>query len=72
MNLIFYGWFIVIGHMATLFFVTFAFIYGMSAFIGPITDDMGWSHAQFSFASSLHLFVWALSSPLIGVLVDKY
>ena len=72
MNLIFYGWFIVIGHMATLFFVTYAFIYGMSAFIGPITDDMGWSHAQFSFASSLHLFVWALSSPLIGVLVDKY
>jgi sugar phosphate permease len=72
MNLIFYGWFIVIGHMATLFFVTYAFIYSMSAFIGPITDDMGWSHAQFSFASSLHLFVWALSGPLIGVLVDKY
>ena len=58
--------------MATHFFIAYSFIYGMSAFIGPITDHMGWSHAEFSFATSLHVFVGSLSAPLIGILVDKY
>jgi len=69
---VFYGWYIVIAHMATHFFIAYAFIYGMSAFIGPITDQMGWSHAEFSFATSLHVLIGSLIAPLIGILVDKF
>lgn len=38
----------------------------------PIADEMGWSYAQVSFASSLRGLESSLLAPVIGILVDRW
>jgi len=70
-NRIFYGWYIIIsGSLVASLYGTF-FIYGWTAFIGPIATNFGWSMAQVSLGSSLRSLESGVFNPLFGPLVDK-
>jgi len=69
---IFPGWYIVAGHMVVHFYMSIAFIYGMSAFMGPITSSMGWTRAQFSVAAGLQRIEGSIATPFIGFIVDRF
>ncbi len=69
---IFYGWYIVMAHMALHFYMSVIFVYGMGVFLGPITTQMGWTRAQFSIAAGLQRVEGSVASPIIGFIVDKF
>jgi MFS family permease len=69
---IFPGWYIVVGHMAVHFYMSIAFIYGMGAFMKPITLSMGWTRTQFSIAAGLQRIEGSIATPFIGFIVDRY
>jgi len=48
------------------------FVYGFTAFIGPIAATFGWSYAQISFATSLRGLESGALNPLLGVLIDRW
>ena len=68
---IFYGWYIVAAHMALHFYFSVIFVYGMGAFLKPITAHFGWTRAQYSLAAGLQRIEGSVASPIIGVLVDR-
>ncbi|MFC5472498.1 MFS transporter [Paraherbaspirillum soli] len=41
-------------------------------YLRPMTMDMGWSRATFSFAIALQNLVWGISQPFTGMLADRY
>jgi MFS family permease len=49
-----------------------AVYYGFTAFFEPIIDELGWSYAQVSLASSLRGLEAGLLAPLLGILVDRW
>jgi len=69
---IFYGWYIVMAHMAIHFYMSVVVFYGMSIFLGPILKDLFWSRAQFSFAIGLQRIEGSVASPIIGFIVDRF
>lgn len=46
--------------------------YGFTAFFEPIVEELGWSYAQISLASSLRGLEAGLLAPFIGILVDRW
>ena len=69
---IFYGWYIVLAHMAIHFYMSVVVFYGMSVFLSPILKDLPWSRAQFSFAIGLQRIEGSVASPIIGFIVDRF
>lgn len=69
---LFYGWYIVMAHMAMHFYMSVVFVYGMGVFLGPITTQMGWTRAQFSLAAGLQRIEGSVASPVIGFIVDRF
>ncbi len=69
---IFYGWWIVGGSLLISLLVGGAVFYGFTAFFEPIVQEMGWSYAQISLASSLRGLEAGLLAPFIGILVDRW
>ena len=69
---IFYGWWLVAASFPIALYVAGAIFYGFTAIFEPIANEMGWSYAQVSFASSLRGLESGLLAPLIGVLVDRW
>ncbi len=69
---IFYGWWIVGSSFLISLFVGGSVFYGFTAFFEPIVDEMGWTYAQISLASSLRGLEAGLLAPFIGILVDRW
>jgi len=69
---IFYGWWIVAASFPIAVYVAGAIFYGFTALFEPIADEMGWSYAQVSFASSIRGLESSLLAPVIGILVDRW
>ncbi len=69
---IFYGWWLVAASFPIALYVAGAIFYGFTAIFEPIANEMGWSYAQVSFASSLRGLESGLLAPLIGILVDRW
>lgn len=46
--------------------------YSIGALVAPVTEEFGWSRAQFQAAILFSSGLGALTSPLIGWLNDKY
>ncbi len=69
---VFYGWWIVAGSFLISLLVGGVVFYGFTAFFEPIVQEMGWSYAQVSLASSLRGLETGLLAPLIGILVDRF
>ena len=44
--------------------------YGL--YMGPITEQMGWSRETFAFAMALQNLFWGLCLPLSGMLADRF
>ena len=68
---VFYGWYIVMAHIAVHFYMAVSFTYGTGVFMIPIIAETGWTRAQFSLASGLQRMQWSGVAPLVGLLVDR-
>ena len=68
---VFYGWYIVMAHIAVHFYMAVSFTYGTSVFLNPIVAETGWTRAQFSLAGGLQRMQWSGVAPLVGLLVDR-
>ena len=69
---IFYGWYIVGASLFILLYVGGVVHFGFTAVFEPIVEDMHWSYAQISLASSLRGLEMGLLAPLVGFLVDQW
>ena len=68
---VFYGWYIVMAHMAVHFYTALVFYYGMGVYLSPILRELGWTRAQFSLAAGLQRLEGSVASPLVGFIVDR-
>ena len=67
---IFYGW-IIVGTAFLCWFTADAFgWYTFGVFIGPITQDLGWTTTALTGALTLRMVVAGLIGPIIGPLAD--
>ncbi|MFC1887066.1 MFS transporter, partial [Thermodesulfobacteriota bacterium] len=69
---IFWGWYIVAAGVTLSAYNSGMFVYGFTAFIGPIAATYGWSYAQISLAISLRGMESGTLNPLLGVVVDRW
>jgi OFA family oxalate/formate antiporter-like MFS transporter len=69
---LFYGWWIVGGSFLITLYVGGVVFYGFTAFFEPIANELGWSYAQVSLASSLRGLEAGILAPFIGILVDRW
>ncbi len=68
---VFYGWYIVLGAIIAQF-VAVGIQAGVSGvFLRPMTEDLGWTRAQFTIATSLGTGVSGLIGFFIGSYVDR-
>jgi len=68
----FYGWVILAVICAVSFARQGAAVATLSIFIAPMTAELGWSRTAISGAVSLAGVIAALTSPLLGPLVDRH
>ncbi len=67
----FFGWFVLLGSVLIVT-VSLSTRYSFSLFYPQILSEFGWSRAGTAGALSLSLIVFGISSPTVGVLVDKF
>jgi len=68
---IFYGWWIIVSCFIISLFQGGFIILGFTAFFEPISNDLGWSYTQLSFAISLRGVEAGILAPFIGLFVDR-
>ncbi|MEK9595062.1 MAG: MFS transporter [Rhodospirillaceae bacterium] len=68
----YYGWIILACICCVSFARQGAAVATLSIFIGPMTDELGWSRTAISGAVSLSGILAAVSSPMLGPLVDRH
>jgi hypothetical protein len=67
----FYGWVVVyIGFLVVFLMGTTSF-WGLPVFIGPMTDDTGWSRASIFLGLTLRFIVGAFGGLLLGRFADR-
>lgn len=68
---IYWGWWIVLAIMVTL-----TLAYGsrnaFSVFLKPLSQQFQWTRGATSLAFTINLWVYALTAPIFGLLLDKY
>src|SRR5687767_2057233 len=65
------GWKLVLA--SSIGFSFFAVLLGATGlFMGPLTDEFGWSRTLLSSGPSIASFVTAALSPFYGALIDRY
>ena len=63
---IFYGWYLVGVSLISGAFQTGIGIWGVSVFVSPMEDELGWSRASFFVALSIRTALTGLLSPVVG------
>jgi sugar phosphate permease len=67
----FFGWYIV-----GLMIIGMALIYGIrssfAVFFAPVLDEFGWYRGSTAIMLSLNIFIYGLTAPLAGMLVDRW
>jgi sugar phosphate permease len=63
---IFYGWYLVGVSLISGAFQTGIGIWGVSVFVSPMEDELGWSRTSFMVALSIRTALTGLLSPLVG------
>ena len=58
--------------LLTNYYVAGTFFYGFSAFIKPITEELGWSRTMVALAFSLQASEFAAMGPFAGLAVDRF
>ncbi|MFP3974696.1 MAG: MFS transporter [Chloroflexota bacterium] len=69
---VFYGWWIVGAGFFIAAYIGGFIHFGFTAIFEPIANDLGWSHAQVSFAASIRGLEMGLFTPVVGFLVDRW
>lgn len=69
---VFYGWFVLVGIMLSIFTVVGSFFNTFGVFMPVICDEFGWNRSEVSLGVSLGLVCFGLPSPLWSVLVTKF
>ena len=67
---IFYGWYLVGVSLISGAFQTGIGIWGVSVFVSPMEDELGWSRVSFMVALSIRTGMTGLLSPVVGPLRD--
>ncbi len=68
---IYYGW-TILGLVFLIGLFTAGITQGFGVFIGPMTDEFGWSRANISLAVSIFAIMSAVTPPLAGRISDRY
>ncbi len=69
---LFYGWYIVAAGMLLLMYYAGLFIFGFTAFMGPLAATFGWNYTLISLAVSLRGVETGVLNPLLGIIVDRW
>jgi sugar phosphate permease len=68
---LFYGW-VIVGTALTMNFASLPLTAAIfSLFVTPMTEDLGWSRSDLSWAFTVRLGIAGLSGPILGVLLDR-
>lgn len=66
-------WWIVFAAVMGLTVGTSSMVFNsFSVFVKPVTQELGWTRSQFSFALTIFGIVTVVASPLFGLLLDRY
>ncbi len=68
---VYYGWWIVAGAMVAQFVAVGLQAQVSGVFLGPMTDDLGWTRAQFTLATSIGTAFMGVLGFFVGALVDR-
>jgi MFS family permease len=69
---VFYGW-VIVGVAAIVSFgAATLFNPVLGVFFGPLSDEFGWSRAEISLAVTIGSVAAAVTSPLIGWVLDRW
>jgi len=66
----FYGW--VIAFCGFLASASYGLFYSIGVFFIPLQEEFGWSASIISSVHSFHMAVFAVSTPLMGRMADRY
>jgi MFS family permease len=69
---IYYGWWVLIACGIIQLFFSATLVYGFSALINHIVEELGWPYALVSLAFTFRGFEVGIFAPIIGFFVDKY
>ena len=69
---LYYGYWIVVAGFVTQFVAVGMANYVVGSFLIPMTDEFGWSRAEFTASRSIGQIVFALTGFLIGTRIDRY
>ena len=69
---VFYGWWIVLACAIIGGYGAGAFFYGFTAFVDPLIDEFGWSHASIGFVASFRIVELGVAAPIMGFMVDRW
>ncbi len=72
MTRFFYGWYVVAVAFLTLCITTGIVFYSFGVFLGPLTEQFGWSRAEVSWGFSLVALCGAFYAPIVGRAVDRF
>ncbi|HSW58451.1 MAG TPA: MFS transporter [Dehalococcoidales bacterium] len=65
----FYGWYMVAASWLLAFLVSAT---AVGIFFKPLLDEFGWTRARLSLVSSIIMLVFAVLSPFIGRIIDRF
>ena len=68
---VYYGWWIVAGAMVAQFVAVGFQAQVSGVFLGPMTDELGWTRAEFTLATSIGTAFMGLIGFFVGALVDR-
>ena len=63
---VFYGWYLVGIALVSGAFQTGVGIWGVSVFVSPMEEDLGWSRASFFLALTIRTGLTGVLSPIVG------
>lgn len=70
--MIFFGWYIVAASILLTGYHSVMFVYGLTAFMTPIANTLGWTYAQISIATSIRGLQVGALDPVAGLIVDRW
>ncbi len=68
----YYGWWITAASFLILFVTIGVGLYTIPVFLVPLQDHFGWSRAAIAMGSGIAALVSGMTSPVVGLLIDKY
>jgi len=69
---VYYGWWIVGASFSILFVTVGVGLYAPPIFLVPLQDHFGWSRAAIAGGSAVAALTIGATSPVVGILIDRY